>query len=103
MAQTYPVHVSIDRPERSSRVLAVLTLLFLVLKVLILVPHLVILYVLGIFSFVCAVVAQFAVLFTGRYPKGLFDILTGVMRWQLRVNAYLVGLTDIYPPFRLEA
>ena len=99
---TYPIDVQYQRPERSSRWLALATLLLMLPKALILLPHLFILYVLGMVAFVCGVAAQVAVLFTGKYPKGLFDLLVGVMRWQVRVNAYLIGLTDQYPPFQLN-
>ena len=99
---TYPVDVQYQRPERSNRWLALATLLFVLPKALILFPHLFILYVLGMVAFVCGLAAQVAVLFTGKYPEGLFRLLTGVMRWQVRVNAYLFGLTDQYPPFQLN-
>ena len=50
----------------------------------------------------CSVFAWFAVLFTGRYPKGIFDFVEGFLRWSLRVNAYAFLLTtDQYPPFKL--
>jgi hypothetical protein len=57
--------------------------------------------VLGIAQFVIALIALFAVLFTGRWPAGLRDFVLGVTRWWLRVEAYLVLLTDEYPPFTL--
>jgi hypothetical protein len=47
-------------------------------------------------------IAFFAVLFTGRWPDGLRSFLLGVMRWALRVEAYLLLLTDEYPPFSLD-
>jgi hypothetical protein len=45
--------------------------------------------------------AFFAILFTGRYPRGLFDFITGTMRWGNRISAYFLLLTDAYPPFRM--
>lgn len=98
----YPVDVQYRYPERSSRLLALATLLFVVPKAILLVPHLFILYFLGIASFFCGFAAQVVVLVTGRYPRGLFDFLVGITRWQTRVNSYFFGLTDQYPPFRLQ-
>ncbi len=61
------------------------------------------LFFLGIAVLVCLVVAWFAILFTGRYPRGLFDFIVGVNRWSLRVDAYAFMLvTDRYPPFSLD-
>lgn len=67
------------------------------------IPHYFLLAFLGIAVAVCLVVAWFAILFTGRYPRGLFDFVVGYMRWWLRVLAYAFMLvTDRYPPFSLD-
>ena len=99
----YPVDVTIEYPETSSRWLAFCSILFLIPKLIILIPHLIAIYFVGIFAFICAFCAQVVVLFTGKYPHGIFDIVRGVYRWQIRVNAYLLGLTDHYPPFKLHS
>ena len=68
------------------------------------IPHYVVLFFLVIAAFVVVIIAWFAILFTGRYPRSLFDFVVGVMRWGLRVSAYAFILTtDKYPPFRLSA
>jgi len=55
--------------------------------------------VLGAVAAVCAVIAWFAILFTGRYPRGLQDLMVFYMRWRVRAMAYLFLLRDEYPPF----
>jgi hypothetical protein len=66
------------------------------------IPHYIVLFFLWIGAVVCIVIAWFAILFTGRYPQGLFDYVVGVQRWSLRVSAYAFLLvTDKYPPFNL--
>jgi len=66
------------------------------------IPHYVVLFFLGIAALVAVIVAWFAILFTGRYPRGLFDFVEGVLRYENRVVGYaLVLVTDEYPPFRL--
>jgi hypothetical protein len=68
------------------------------------IPHYVVLFFLYIGAFFVVIVAWFAILFTGRYPRGLFEYIVGVMRWGNRVAAYAFLLvTDDYPPFRLSA
>jgi hypothetical protein len=73
-------------------------------KWLLAIPHYIVLFFLSIATFFVVVIAWFAILFTGRYPRALFDFVVGVIRWQNRVTAYAVVLmTDTYPPFRLGA
>jgi hypothetical protein len=68
------------------------------------IPHYVVLCVLCVAAVVCVIIAWFAILVTGRYPRGLFDFVVGVLRWWLRVAAYAVLLTtDRYPPFTTSA
>ncbi|MEX1023381.1 MAG: DUF4389 domain-containing protein [Dehalococcoidia bacterium] len=71
-------------------------------KWLLAIPHFIVLIVLAIGAVLATVVAWFAILITGRYPRGLFDYVVGVFRWGMRVQAYaFLMLTDRYPPFRL--
>jgi hypothetical protein len=66
------------------------------------IPHYIVLIFLYIAAVVVVIIAWFAILFTGRYPQGLFDFVVGVVRWALRVGAYAFLLvTDRYPPFSL--
>ncbi len=72
-------------------------------KWLLAIPHYIVLFFLLIGAIVAVIVAWFAILFTGRYPRGLFDFLQGVGRWNNRVVTYaFVLVTDEYPPFRLS-
>ena len=72
-------------------------------KWLLAIPHFIVLVLLSIAAFVVVIFAWFAVLFTGRYPRSMFDFIEGVIRWALRVEAYALLLTtDQYPPFSLE-
>ena len=68
------------------------------------IPHYVVLFFLGIGFCVAIIIVWFAILFTGRYPKALFDFIEGVIRWKNRVIGYaFILVTDQYPPFRLRA
>src|SRR5919201_6986360 len=72
-------------------------------KWLLAIPHYIVLIFLWIAAFFVVVFAWFAILFTGRYPRGLFEFVEGVLRWGNRVTAYAFLLvTDRYPPFRLS-
>jgi hypothetical protein len=70
-------------------------------KSLLAIPHWIALFVLAIGAYVVWIVSFFAVLFTGRYPEGMFNYMVGIMRWGTRVGAYVFLLTDKYPPFSL--
>jgi hypothetical protein len=72
-------------------------------KWLLAIPHYIVLFVLDIAAVAAVIAAWFAILFTGRYPRRLFDFVEGVARWHNRVIGYAVILiTDVYPPFRLS-
>jgi hypothetical protein len=96
----YPVDVRADYPQTSSRLWAVLTIFWI--KWLALIPHFVVLVFLTIAQFVVALIAQFMVAFTGEYPAGMHEFVTGVLRWQTRVNAFFLSIDDRYPPFTLR-
>jgi len=71
-------------------------------KWLLAIPHYIVLFFLEIAAFFAMIVTWFAILFTGRYPRGVFSFIEGVFRWHNRVAAYaFVLVTDRYPPFRL--
>ena len=92
------VHLQIDYPDVERDLNRWLPLV----KWLLAIPHFLVLIVLSVAAFFAVVIAWFAILFTGRYPRGLFDFVVGVARWGLRVQAYAFLLvTDRYPPFSL--
>ena len=92
------VHLQIDYPDVERDLNRWLP----IVKWLLAIPHYIVLSVLVVAAFFAVVIAWFAILFTGRYPRGLFDFVVGVGRWGLRVQAYASLLvTDRYPPFSL--
>jgi hypothetical protein len=94
------VHIAIPYPDATRDLNRWLPLV----KWLLAVPHYVVLVLLAIAASVCVIIAWFAILFTGRYPRSLFDFIVGVFRWWLRVTAYAFLLTtDRYPPFSVSA
>ena len=93
------VHLEIDYPDAEHDLNRWLPLV----KWLLAIPHYLVLIVLSVAAFFAVVFAWFAILFTGRYPRSLFDFVVGVGRWGLRVEAYAFLLvTDRYPPFSLH-
>jgi uncharacterized protein DUF4389 len=92
------VHIEIEYPDARLELNPWLPLV----KWLLAIPHYIVLAFLMIGAAFCVIIAWFAILFTGRYPRPLFDFVVGVFRWWLRVTAYAFLLTtDKYPPFRL--
>lgn len=93
------VHLDLDYPDVERDLNRWLPLV----KWLLAIPHYVVLAFLVIGAVLAIIIAWFAILFTGRYPRGLFDYVVGVGRWVLRVQAYaFLLITDEYPPFRLS-
>jgi Domain of unknown function (DUF4389) len=93
------VHLEIEYPNAETDLARGMPLV----KWLLAIPHYVILLFLYIAALLCAIVAWFAILFTGRYPRSIFDFVVGVGRWHNRVAAYaFLMVTDRYPPFSLE-
>ncbi len=94
------VHIDIPYPDAKYELNRWLPLI----KWFLAIPHYVVLCILGIAACVCVILAWFAILFTGRYPRALFDFVVGAFRWWLRVSAYAFLLTtDRYPPFSISA
>ncbi len=91
----YPVRIYAERQDRYHRFLPLV-------KWLLAIPHYIVLIFIGIGAFFAIIGAFFAVLFTGSYPRGIYDFLVGAFRWSYRVTAYVYLLTDRYPPFSLD-
>ena len=93
------VHLDIAYPDVEGQLNRFMPLV----KWLLAIPHYIVLMVLWIVALVVTVIAWFAILIVGRYPRGMFDFVVGVDRWSYRVIAYAFLLTtDRYPPFRLS-
>jgi hypothetical protein len=96
-------HQSVRLDYRYPDVPAELNRFLPLVKWLLAIPHYIVLFFLDIGALVVVIVAWFAILFTGRFPRGMFGFVEGVIRWHNRVLAYAYLLvTDRYPPFRLE-
>jgi len=91
----YPAALDLPRPEGPRDRLTV------GFRILLALPHLLALWVLGIAWFLTVLIAWVAILFTGRHPASLYEFSVGVLRWNLRVEAYLLLLRDEYPHFSL--
>ena len=106
LTDTYPstdeeqlVHADLPYPDPAKDLKVGLPLV----KWFLAIPHYIVLAFLMIAAVASVIIAWFAILFTARYPRGLFDFVVGVLRWCLRVSGYAFLLvTDVYPPFSLE-
>ena len=90
----YPARLDIEYQEPLNRWLPLV-------KWLLVIPHFIVLFFVGIGAFFVLIYGFFAVLFTGRWPRGAFEYLVGTVRWAYRVLAYYHLMTDAYPPFSL--
>ncbi len=93
--EPYPVNLEVDYPLQLSR-------WKIVVKWFLATPHYIALGVLTMVVTITTIISFFAILFTGRYPSGLFRLAAGYLRWVIRVGLYVTLLRDEYPPFRLS-
>jgi hypothetical protein len=91
----YAVTYELEHPENLNRWLPLI-------KWLLAIPHFIVIVILAIISYFVLFIAWFAILFTGKFPRGMFDYVVGVSRWSYRVNAYIYLQRDEYPPFSLK-
>ncbi len=94
-AGRYPLSYNVQYPQELSRWL-------IFVKWLLAIPHFIILYALSIATGLITFIAFFIILFTKRYPRGLFDFVVNVNRWNANVSSYLFLMRDEYPPFSWE-
>jgi hypothetical protein len=94
-AGKYPVEYDIAYPAELNRWLPLI-------KWLLVIPNLIVFIFVAIAAAVVQIMAFFAILFTGKYPRSWFDFSVGCMRWGQRLNAYMYLMTDAYPPFSLK-
>jgi hypothetical protein len=91
----YPVRVEVPYPDRLNNFLPIV-------KLILAIPHFIILGILQYVMIVTWFITFFAILFTGRYPAGLFKFHVGIRRWQINTSSYAWLLRDEYPPFGFE-
>ena len=101
-ATEYPLTLTIEYPATLSRWLNLPLFIGLFIKLILLIPHIIIVAFLYVAALVVIFIALFAILFTGSFPEGMHTFVVGVNRWGTRVNAYAYALTDAYPPFSLK-
>ena len=92
----YPVTFEVDYPTNLARFAPLY-------KWILAIPHFIIVGILGFIAFFAVFIAGFSVLFTGKYPEGIYKFVVGVQRWSQRMTLYALFMTDEYPPFSLDA
>ena len=97
----YPVGVQMAKPDQPSKGWATAGIFFL--KLVVLIPHFIALFIVIVAAVLAVWFGYFAVLFTGRLPIGIQDFAAGTLQWNQRVLAFLAGITDDYPEFTLSA
>ena len=90
--QSYPLRLDIDYPQQIARWRPLLNWLLVI-------PAAIVAGVIGIIAYVCVLIAWFAILITGRYPQGMFDVVVISFRWTMRTTAFEYWMTEQYPPF----
>jgi hypothetical protein len=112
LSDTYPAFSLQDTPQDTQTIIPLPTnpnrmwavpVIGILIKAILVIPHYIILYVLGIIVELLQLVTWIPVLFGGQYPEWGENLVGGYLRWNLRYVSYLLGLTDIYPPFQLSA
>lgn len=98
----YPVQFSVDYPDKQSRMLALFSIPFFFIRCLLLIPQFIVIYFISLVAMLAVWFNFLAVLFTGHSSKGLHGFVVGTLRWSIRISSYMYGLTDKYPPFRLD-
>lgn len=98
----HPVTVTIPYPQEQSRILALASVPFLAGRLFLLLPALVLVYFITYLGFILGWVNALAVVVTGKSPKNLHRFMVGMLRFTTRTTSYMYGLTDKYPPFKLD-
>ena len=99
-AERDAVMLRVDYPERSSRIFALLGIFGI--KYIMVIPHWFVMFFVTIAVSLVTYVGYWIVLIIGRYPKGLFNFVVSAERWNIRINSWLFGWSDSYPPFGKE-
>ncbi len=96
------VRLQLEFPQQQRRLTNFPLLLGTVIRLVLLAPHILVLYYLWPVQFVAYCVSTFGILLTGRYPRGLFKLQVGIIRWTTNISAYYFHLFDEYPPMDLD-